>query len=410
MNNHNFFIFSNCDFSRNSAATTRMIYYAKALAGTNHKVYLLTCSTSKLSDEDFLEIVPNVFVLDKKELTHNFFETFKFLRRMDAFAKKKIGESTFILYPLVFIFLEIFSVLYLKLYKKRSVFCELNEVRKHASAVHKSVSIKRLSYSFKKIMFKSIFTLTESLLFLFDGLICISTEIEKYGQKFNKNTIRVPILTDPEILISKSETVYASDGFFNIGFSGSIIPSKENLLEFMAVLNRLIENGKRVKFNICGIVKEEDLKLLKKVEEKKGTITYYGNLSQEELSTFLMQQDLLVIPRGYNLQNKYGFSTKLSDYLNHKKIILVTDISDNKLYIKDGVNGFIVPPNDPQAMYERIEYVMNNFKALEKEIIPNAQKVSFNEFNYKNFRAPLRTFLKKSSKSKIPDSKSQIIA
>ena len=41
--------------------------------------------------------------------------------------------------------------------------------------------------------------------------------------------------------------------------------------------------------------------------EIKNNIEYFGNLNAKELSTFLNQQQLLVIPRGYTLQNHYGF-------------------------------------------------------------------------------------------------------
>lgn len=390
----NYYIFSNCNFSNNSAAATRMIYYAKALAGSHHKVYLVSCCSTELSESQFTQIAPNVFLHDQKKLTHNFIQTFDFLRRMDSFTRAKGPNAIFLLYPLTFVFLEIFTVLYLKLFKKNAVFYELNEVRKHASATHKSLTISNLSYSIKKIAFKAIFTLTEPLLYFYDGLVCISTEIEKYGWQFNKKTLRVPILTDPEVSISNGTgDKYRNREVFNIGFSGSIIPSKENLIEFIHVLNKLRANGQKIRFNLCGSVKDDDLNLILSKEETKGTITYHGMLNKNELSNFLSQQDLLVIPRGYNLQNKYGFSTKLSDYLNHKKIILVTDISDNKLFIKDGVNGFIVPPDNSKAMFEKLNYIITNFDNLEKTIIPNAQDISITAFSYTNFRKPLRKFL-----------------
>ncbi|WP_415843537.1 glycosyltransferase, partial [Zobellia nedashkovskayae] len=388
MENFNYYIFSNCDFSYNSAAKTRMLYYAKALAGENHTVYLITCCSTKFKKKDFTQVVPNVYILDQKKTTKNIFQTFNFLRHLDAFSKKQNGKNMFLIYPMTFVFLELLTAVYLKLFKKRIVFYELNEVRKHASAVHEVLSFKKLKYSIKKIMFKIVFTITEPILKLFDGLICISTEIEKYGKKFNSNTVRIPILTDPDIEVYISDSVYTTKGYFNIGFSGSIIPSKENLIEFINVLNKLTTNKQKIKFNMCGPTKDKYYSQMLEIEKKKNTINYYGNLNPSEQSNFLRQQDLLVIPRGYNLQNNYGFSTKLSDYLNHKKVILITDISDNGLYIKDGINGFIVPPNDNESMYDKLLYIIYNYKNVEKTIVNNAQKTSQEEFSYQNFRKP----------------------
>ena len=225
-------------------------------------------------------------------------------------------------------------------------------------------------------------------------IICISTNIEAYGKKYNKNTFRIPILTDPEITVRTSEETYAKNDFFNIGFSGSIIPSKENLFEFIETIRRLEKNNYKIAFNLCGTISKTDYKLLIEDGNKENTIKYYGNLNEKEFSTFLSQQDLLVIPRGYNLQNNYGFSTKLSDYLNHKKVILITDISDNRLYIKDGVNGFIVAPNNREMMYEKLIDIIENFDDIEESIIKNAYITSKEKFNYRLYSESLQAFLK----------------
>lgn len=400
MNNkhHNFFIISTIDFSQTSAASTRMLYYAKALANEETEVYLISCCSDKLKNNRFVEPSRNVFVPDNMNITINFFSTFFFLRRLNRFSESKASQKTFILYPTAFVFLELLTVLYLKFFKGYTVFYELNEVRKHISSYQAPMSFKRIGYSFKKIIFRVLFTFTQPLLFCYDGLVCISTEIEKYGKKFNKNTLRIPILTDPCKEIKISEEEYFTKGNFNIGFAGSIHPIKEDLDNFIGIVKKLKDKGFSVSFNLCGAIfktyNEDFLRLCNLREE----LTYYGFLNDLEMSTFLEQQNVLVLPRGYSLQNKYGFSTKLSDYLNHKKIILVTDVSDNKLYIEDGVNGFIVPPNDSQAMYKKLMYIIQNFKAIEKTVTTNAHKVSLNEFDYRLYSQPLRKFLATSTK------------
>lgn len=393
MDHHNFFIYSHFDFSRKSAGATRMLYYARALADGSNKVYLTSCCKTTIKDADFEEVEPNIFVLEKKILTKNFFSILGFLRNLYSFSDQKQGAKIFIFYPFPLVSLEILSLLYLKLYKKQPLYTELNEVRKHTSAFHAPLTIKNPTYSIKKIVFKSTFTIMEPLLYFYDGLICISTAIEKYGQAYNKNTIRVPILTDPYKKTDKSDQVYSTKNVFNIGFSGSIHPSKENLLNFMEVLGQVNESGRPISFNVCGPIKEQHHKLLFKDNPSGKFATYYGNLNEVEMSTFLSQQDLLVIPRGYSLQNNYGFSTKLSDYLNHEKLILLTNIGDNKIYIKDGINGFIVPPDNNGEMYKKLIYIIDNFESLKQTIIPNASKTSKEEFYYINHRKRLFKFL-----------------
>ncbi|WP_422859629.1 glycosyltransferase [Flagellimonas sp. S174] len=242
----------------------------------------------------------------------------------------------------------------------------------------------------------------QPLLFFYDGLICISTTIEGYGKKFNKNTLRIPILTDPDYLVSHSKDTYISKDSFNIGFSGSISISKENLDLFLQVLKKVNERGNNVHFNLCGYGTKKNMDLLDSLIRENNLTdktAYFGNLNEVEFSSFLGQQDLLIIPRGYTIQNHYGFSTKLSDYLNHKKLILLTDISDNKLYIKDGENGFIVPPDDENAMYIKLVEIIENFEVFENKILPNAIITSKTSFNYNNYKKSLTEFLSQSKAS-----------
>ncbi len=390
----NYYIYSNFDFSQKSAGATRMLYYAKALANKNQAVFLVSCCKTKFNLDSFEEIEPNIFVLKDKKLTTNFFFNILFLKRLFNFSKKHKGQRRFIFYPSPLVYLEVLALAYLKGIKKQQIFCELNEIRLYSSSFHEPLTFTRLKYSLKKITYKTVFFIMQYLLYFYSGIICISTSIEQYARKYNSKTIRVPILTDPFLeLKPQNNKSYSKQGYFNIGFSGTIHPSKENLLDFIKTLDNLIKEGHKIVFNLCGHVYDKDYDKIFNNNDFQIELNYFGNLNQIELSTFLLQQNLLVIPRGYTLQNKFGFSTKLSDYLNHKKTILLTDISDNSLYIKDGINGYIVPPNDNKAMFKKLVYIIKNFKENEIKIIENAYSTSLENFYYKIQSKRLHKFL-----------------
>ena len=393
MSPHNFYIYSNCDFSTKSAGATRMLYYAQILANERNKVYLISCSSGSIEKSMFSVAQPNIFIHTEKELTRKPLKTLSFLNKLHKFAKNNPGEDTFILYPYPFIFLELFSVFYFIFIRRNKVFYELNEVRKYASEYHQSISFKRIWYSLKKLKNTTAYAFLDALLPFFKGLICISSNIEIYGKRYNKNTFRLPILTDPNIEIKTSKHQYATKDSFNIGFSGSILLSKENLISFVQVFNKLIESQYNLTFNLCGSIDSKDKNFLIEQLDTYDKIQYHGNLDKNELSSFLNQQDLLILPRGFSLQNKYGFSTKLSDYLNHKKVILVTDISDNKMYINDGVNGFIVPPNDEELMFDKLKNIVENFDNIKTTIISNAEQTSKENFDYRLFKTTFQAFL-----------------
>ena len=387
------FIYSDYDFRQPSAGATRMKYFAKAMADNNHKVFLVTCSSNKICDKNFTEIEPSVFLSCQNTNASNLYQVVRFLKELVSFAKNKSGHKTFFYYPSTLISLEIFSLLYLKLINNFRVFCDVNEVRKHSSAFHSPYKLSNFKYSIKKIIFKSVFTIMDSLLYFYDGITCISTSMEKYVKKYNKNTIRIPILTDPNHHLEQSNNIYYTEESFNIGFSGSIHPTKEDLENFISIINQLKNTGYNITFNLCGPIAREYRRSFLNTCNLNSVINYFGNLDSKELSTFLSQQDLLVIPRGYNLQNQFGFSTKLSNYLNHHKMVLVTDVSDHGMYIKDGINGFIVPPNSPNYMLKKLMYIIDNKEKLEGKIIRNAVFLAENELNYITYRSKLQHFI-----------------
>ncbi|NAS12364.1 glycosyltransferase family 4 protein [Poritiphilus flavus] len=392
------FVYSNYDFALKNVGSTRMRYYAGAVADQDTKVYLVSCTSGELNDDFFEEVSPNVFKpKDNKLQSYGVWASIKFLRRLFRFSKLKGDSRAFIFYPSHRIALEIIAILYLKLIKRQRVFTEYNEVRKYTASFHNPLSIRKPVYSLKRIIYRTVFSCMELLLPLYNGLICISTEIQKYGSRFNKNTVRIPILTDPYTPLEVEEGTYANPEVFNIGFSGSIHLEKERLQNFFEVISQLKKKGFELQFNLCGQVKkdQEDYifnRLLKDLEID-SSVNFCGYLHKEALSSFLKQQELLVIPRGFTLQNKYGFSTKLSDYLNHKKPVLVTDVSDNGKFIKDKINGFIVPPDNDEAMLEKLVYIIENYKDFYEEVVAMAHKTSEDHFYYKRYGEALKNFL-----------------
>lgn len=176
-----------------------MLYYAKALANDHNKVYLVTCSSKDLSWDRFIEVHPNVYVLKEENADLSLGGTIRFLINLKNLSSDSDRDNSFILYPTAFLSLEILSLLYLKLYHRHRIFYELNEVRKYSSAYEEPMSFKRIGYSIKKALFKFLFNVSQPLLSFYDGLICISRAIEGYGKRYNSNTLRVPILTDPYI-------------------------------------------------------------------------------------------------------------------------------------------------------------------------------------------------------------------
>lgn len=68
----------------------------------------------------------------------------------------------------------------------------------------------------------------------------------------------------------------------------------------------------------------------------------------------------MALPRASGIFSTAGFPTKLSEYLATAKPVVVTDTGDISKYLQDGVNAFLVPPDDAAAFAQALRHVMSH--------------------------------------------------
>ena len=140
---------------------------------------------------------------------------------------------------------------------------------------------------------------------------------------------------------------------------------------------------------------EKDL-ILKHYPTRYGIIdnvVYKGIFNQSSNVDIFRNSHLLLLPRDLHPQTKYGFSTKLAEYLASGVPVLVTNVSDNKLFIKDTKNGFIVEAGNAVHMAEKIISIMHHYNNVAPSVSVNAQETVRKNFYYKNYSNLLETFL-----------------
>lgn len=390
-------------YNGNSAAASRVLNYSKALASANCKVYL--CSLGYDNISLISEIENNVFLFgknlfqNKNSIIKQIFLPFKiffFIREIYKNSKKLIGRVTFFLYPSTKISIEIFSILYLVFLKRKNVYIEINEVRKYDNMFFYSKSAESLKRKIYLTITRTKFFINEYFKKYFSGLVCISTNIQKYYEKYNKNIIRIPILCDmPKGNLTKINSFLIPEKFL-ISFTGWVAIEKDNLHMFLESLADLKKKYSNFEFHLYGKINKVNEKLLNtliKNYKLNENVYYKGFVNQSELSKILKGYHLLVIPRGYNLQNNFGFSTKLSDYVISGVPFLITDVSDNKRFITDNFNGFIVPPDNKIKMTEKLLWIIRNYNQVAPDIVKNAIITARQHFYYQNYSESLKSFL-----------------
>lgn len=380
-----------------TAGSRRMLNFAKSMAAGNITVYLCSLAGFKGDPSEMNLVRPGVFTLmsgSKESLRKGTF--WQFLRTVNRFLSRGEAEKVIYLYPTTFVLKDFIYLLYFKFLKRYRFYCEINELRRAIplSSQPPSGSGHRILYLFKNSKDFVVFSLNEIQTIFYDGITVISTNLEKYFARYTKRMIRVPILCDADEIDPLLYPPVFDGGTFKICFAGYIKCDKEGFDLVYEALSEL-NTRYRVELYLYGNLEEEDSLRLRHLSEKyeiREKVFYQGNMDPEELKFEFSRYHLLILPRPLNMRTKYGFSTKLSEYLVSGVPVLLTDVSDNALYIKDNFNGYIIPPGSAGCIAEKLEYIILNYNDQAGKIVKNAHNTVIEQLDIRLFTGKFADF------------------
>ena len=103
-----------------------------------------------------------------------------------------------------------------------------------------------------------------------------------------------------------------------------------------------------------------------KNHELDDKIRLVGFVNSDELLCYNTMADLLFVCRSNSPYANHGFPWKLGEYCMTGKPIIATRVSDIETYFTDNETLFIVEPNSPKAIEEKVDSIFSNYdKALE---------------------------------------------
>lgn len=111
-------------------------------------------------------------------------------------------------------------------------------------------------------------------------------------------------------------------------------------------------------------------------------VEFYGIVSYEEMPQVLCNADILALDRPDNKQAKYGFPTKLGEYLLTGNPVVVTKVGDIPHFLEHGVSALLAEPKEPQDFSDKLCWLIEHPK--EASLIGAAgREVAMKQFNYK---------------------------
>lgn len=85
-------------------------------------------------------------------------------------------------------------------------------------------------------------------------------------------------------------------------------------------------------------------------------VMFVGFIQNEEIPEWLNTMDVCV---STSLSDA-GIAASTAEAMACGLPVIVTDVADNKKWVEDGVNGFLVPIKDPKSLAEKIIYLLEN--------------------------------------------------
>lgn len=132
------------------------------------------------------------------------------------------------------------------------------------------------------------------------------------------------------------------------------------LLKAMSLI--LKRTNKKIKLWIVGEGSEKKrlVELCAKLNLEKN-VEFKGRIPREELETCLHKADIYI-----STSLSDSTSVSLLEAMASGLVPVVSDISGNREWIKDGENGFFFPAGDFQTLAQKIVWVINDFKNIVK--------------------------------------------
>jgi len=223
-----------------------------------------------------------------------------------------------------------------------------------------------------------------------DHIFVISSALKDFFREHLKVRSRyVPIsklnmLVEPDRYARK--TVNSFEDNMNIVYVGTPYGDKDGVYDLVEAFSLTMNDFLNTRLIIVGDTSRpakmrKTLNLINKLPDK-NRVLLTGHLGREKVVEIINNAYCLALARPANIQAKFGFPTKLGEYLATNRPVIVTNVGDITLYLRDGENAFITEPGDVYSFSEKLKLCFENHERAQK-IGEAGNSLVYKEFNYK---------------------------
>lgn len=235
--------------------------------------------------------------------------------------------------------------------------------------------------------------------FIFNSVLKNSTIVfaisqyleEEVKNKYRRNAVYVPIFVDINVFqrdVLERENIRKDLGIGNkeilIGYAGSFwyVEGVPVLLKAFSNLAKRHENIKLIL--IGGKISPELDDILLLIEELalKEKVTLIPPQPHEFIPKYLSACDIVCSPKIDCEVNRVCNPIKTYEYMSMGLITVISAVGEVSNVIENGVNGFLVKPEDENDLERTLEYITQNMDSME-EVGKRAREVVIKDYSQK---------------------------
>lgn len=194
------------------------------------------------------------------------------------------------------------------------------------------------------------------------GMMVISKALTNY---FREQGIKNISIINMFVDAKRFENVMTDAKEKYVAYCGTISPIKDGVDCLIKAFACFASSHTDYKLKIIGRFESADAeKTLKELVESLNVVNsveFTGMVRPTEMPQLLCGAQMLALARPDNEQARYGFPTKLGEYLATGKPVVVTRVGEIDDFLKDMVNCRMSEPDNPEAFADCMSWVADHY-------------------------------------------------
>ena len=178
-------------------------------------------------------------------------------------------------------------------------------------------------------------------------------------------------------------------------YMGNMMLAKDNVDNIIEAFSLIADKYPELSLFLYGTPSSKDesflLSLIKK-NNLEDRVIIKGKAEYDDVPRVLSNATILVTSQPDTKRAEGGFPTKMGEYMMSRVPMIVTDVGEIKNYVQDGVTTYMVPPCNPNAYANKIDYILTH-EEESYEVVKRAYDMATNQFSSEIATKELVSFL-----------------